>query len=100
MLELAFAAGQAATDFPQGVRPAQLAEEHGDELAPAGEAPRVPLGMVLVDGLLEFKTRKELQELGEDATKSLHGLASLESRFLEKSILPRCVRPCTGNYFF
>jgi hypothetical protein len=41
--------------------------------APAGKVPGMVLGMMFVDGLLEFKMRKELQELGENDAKSWHG---------------------------
>ncbi len=59
--QLAFASGQAPADFAQRVRLPQLAKQHGDELAPAGEAARVPLGSVLPHQLLEFQTRKQLE---------------------------------------
>jgi hypothetical protein len=36
------------------MRASQLAKQHGQELAPTGETPRVPLGFVLLDGLLEI----------------------------------------------
>ena len=45
------------------------------------------LGMMLANGLLEFQTWKELQELGEDATKSLHGRSSLGFGFLDETNL-------------
>jgi hypothetical protein len=55
------------------VRLAQLTKQHGDELAPAGEAARVPLGPVLAHPLLEFQTRKQLENLRKDAAYSVHG---------------------------
>jgi hypothetical protein len=39
---------------------AQLAEEHGHELAPAGETPGVAFGFGFLDEFLEFISRKEL----------------------------------------
>jgi putative MFS transporter len=39
-----------------------------------------------------------LKQLREDARKSLHGRASLESRFLAKSILPSRARPGTCHF--
>jgi hypothetical protein len=39
---------------------AQLAEQHGDELCPTGEAPGMALGTMIADGLLKFQARKEL----------------------------------------
>jgi hypothetical protein len=49
------------------MRPSQLAEQHGHELAPTRETPRVPLGLVLLDRLLEFPAREKLQHLRENA---------------------------------
>ena len=72
MRQLALAARQPAADLAQRVRPAQLAEQHGDELAPAGEAARVPLGLRRHDGLLKLGARKKLEQLTEDAAESGH----------------------------
>jgi hypothetical protein len=36
------------------MRASQLAKQHGQELAPTGETPRVPFRFVLLDGLLEI----------------------------------------------
>src|SRR5674476_1710942 len=49
------------------MRPSQLAKQHGHELAPTGEAPRVPLGFVLLDRLLELPAREQLQHLRQNA---------------------------------
>ncbi|MDH7504277.1 MAG: hypothetical protein QHJ82_16390, partial [Verrucomicrobiota bacterium] len=70
--ELAQRASQPAADFPQAMRPAQLAEEHGHKLRPALKAPGVALGAVLLDQLLKLQARKKLEQLGKHATKSLH----------------------------
>src|SRR5712692_7195459 len=72
MGELALATGEAATDLAQGVRPPELAEQHGHELAPTREAARVPLGLRRDDGLLKRSARKELEQLTEDAAESRH----------------------------
>lgn len=45
------------------------------------------LRFVLADRMLEFQTRKELQKLGEDATKSLHGRCSLGFGFFDETNL-------------
>ena len=71
--QLAFAAGQPPADLPQGVRPAELTEQHGHELAPAGEAAGMALGPVLLDQGLKLGAREELEQLAEDAGESLHG---------------------------
>src|SRR5574342_533910 len=70
--ELALAAGQAPADLPEGLRPAELAEEHSHELAPGGEAPGVSFGFRLLDGPLEFEPREELEELAEHAHEPIH----------------------------
>jgi hypothetical protein len=55
------------------MRPAQLAKEHRHKLGPALETPGVALSAVLRDQLLKLQARKKLEQLGKDATKSLHG---------------------------
>jgi hypothetical protein len=50
-----------------------LAKKHGDELAPASEAARVPLGSVPPHQLLEFQARKKMEDLRENAAYSVHG---------------------------
>jgi hypothetical protein len=49
-----------------------VAEEHGNELAPAGEAACVALRAVLHDGALELMAGKQLQHLAENAGYSCH----------------------------
>src|SRR5258708_33799187 len=66
MLQLTFAARQSAANLAQGMRPSHLAEQHGHELAPTGETPRVSFGFVLLDCLLEPPARKQLQHLREN----------------------------------
>ena len=77
MLQLPFATGQSAADLPQGVSSPELAEQHRHELPPAREASAVTLRLMRLDGLLELESREQLQQLGENATKSLHGWAYL-----------------------
>jgi hypothetical protein len=67
VLQLPLAARQAAANLAQRMRASQLAKQHGQELAPTGETPRVPLGLVLLDRLLEIPARKQLQYLRENA---------------------------------
>jgi hypothetical protein len=52
---------------------AQLAEQHGNELRPAGKSPGVALGSALAHQFLELGTWKKLEKLTEDAAKSVHG---------------------------
>ena len=60
MFQFALAGSEAVGDFAKGVSFSQLTEEHGDELAPAGESPGVAFGVGLFDELLEFMSGKEL----------------------------------------
>jgi hypothetical protein len=73
MAQLALAGRQPPADLAQGVSLPQLAKQHGNELAPAGEAARVPLRPVLPYQLLELQAWKELEKLGENAAYSIHG---------------------------
>ena len=58
MPQLAFAGGQAAADLAQGLRPAQMTEQHGYKLAPTTEPAGVALGAVLDDGPLQTRVRE------------------------------------------
>jgi hypothetical protein len=83
--ELAFAGSQAATNLAQGLRAAQMAEQHGHKLAPTTEPAGVALGFVLADCGLKLDSRKQLQHLTENAACSIHGggLASVMGFCLE-----------------
>src|SRR5439155_2015075 len=61
MPQLAPAGGQAPADLAQRVRLPELAKQHGDELAPTGEAARVALGSMPAHQLFELPTRKQLK---------------------------------------
>lgn len=74
MGELPFAGGESVTDLPKRMGTADLAEEHGDELAPRAKSLGVTLGLGLFDPLFEFDSRKQLQNLAEHAT-DLHRLS-------------------------
>jgi len=73
MPQLAFTGGQAAADFAQRLRSAQVAKQHGHELPPAREAAGMALGPVLDDGPLKLVPGKQLQHLAENARYSYHG---------------------------
>jgi hypothetical protein len=60
MLQLSLAARPTTTDLAQRMRPAQLAKQHGHELAPTGEPASVPLGLVFLHRVFEFPTREKL----------------------------------------
>jgi hypothetical protein len=99
VLEFAFTAGQAPADLAEAVGTAELAEEHGDKLAPAREAFGGVVGAMLPHGLFEFEAREELQQLRENARKSRHGRASLVDRlFGENQSYPSQCPPCTFHF--
>jgi len=53
--------------------PTHLAEKHGHELAPTSKTASVALGFVLANGGLKIYSRKQLQQLAENAAYSIHG---------------------------
>jgi hypothetical protein len=55
--QLALAALQSTFDFPQGVGPAKLAEQHADNLAPTRHALAAIVGSRLLDDALEIGAR-------------------------------------------
>lgn len=68
----AFTTGEPPADLAQRIRPPQLAEQHGDELAPTGEPTRMALALRGDDDLLELRAWKKLEQLTEDAAESWH----------------------------
>src|SRR5206468_999158 len=94
VFELALAARQTPADLAEAVGAAELAEEHGDELTPAREPLGGVIGTMVFDRLLELKAGEELQQLREDARKSLHGRASLGDCVLAGINLTQV---CTGR---
>lgn len=58
MFEFAFAGRQSLGDLVEAVGPSQLAEQHSDELAPAGKPTGVPLRLMLVYCSFELGARK------------------------------------------
>jgi hypothetical protein len=60
VFEFSFAAPQTTGDFSQRMGSTQLAEEHGDKLAPAGKPSGMSLGFRLFHGSLELDSRKQL----------------------------------------
>jgi len=84
VLKLAFATGQSSADLAETMRATELAEKHGDKLAPAGKSFGSVVGTMLFHGLFEFQSGKQLKQLREDARKSMHGWASLVDRLFAK----------------
>jgi hypothetical protein len=60
VFQLALTTSETSDDFPEGMGSAQMTEEHGDELAPAGESSGMAFGASLFDSLVKFMSRKEL----------------------------------------
>ena len=60
VFQFALTTSEASDDLPEGMGSAQMTEEHGDELAPAGEPSGMAFSTSLFDGLLEFRSWKEL----------------------------------------
>src|ERR1017187_1456002 len=77
MLQLPLATRQAVANLAQRMRLSQLAKQHGHELAPTGETPRVPFSLVLLDRLFEIPAREQLQHLRENAAYFVHRLSLL-----------------------
>src|SRR5215813_2492498 len=68
-------------DFPQGPRRPKLTKQHGHELSPTGKTARMALGLVLRNGLLEFLSRQQLQDLGKNGAYSIQGGSLLRLKF-------------------
>ncbi len=73
MRELSLAGREAVTNLPKGMGAAELAEEHGDELAPRAKPFGVTLGLGFFDQLFELDSRKQSQNLAKHAI-DLHRL--------------------------
>jgi hypothetical protein len=60
VLEFSLAASQTTGDFSQRMGSTQLAEEHGDKLAPAGKPSGMSFGFSLFHSFLELHSWKQL----------------------------------------
>jgi hypothetical protein len=60
MPQFPFTASKASDNLPEGMGSAQLAEEHGHKLTPAGKSSGMSFGLSLFHGLLELDSRKQL----------------------------------------
>jgi len=60
MFQLSLTAGQSTTNLAQCRRVPELAEKHGDELPPAGEATSLVFGFEVADSLFELHSWEEL----------------------------------------
>jgi hypothetical protein len=77
VFQLPLAASKASGNLTEGMGPAQLAEKHRDELVPTREFFDMTFCLCDRNQLLEFQSRKQLQQLAEYATKSIHQWPSL-----------------------
>ena len=77
------AAAEAVADLAQRIGASELAEQHGDELRPAGEALGVTLSGVLLDECGELSTRKVLEQLIEETRNLYDWIALLWAAFGE-----------------
>jgi len=72
VFQFALTASEASGNLPKGMSSTQLAEEHGHELSPAGEASSMTFGPGSVHGLEKLSFREKLQQLAKHATKPIH----------------------------
>src|SRR6202011_822406 len=84
VLQFPHRCAQSATNLTQRLGPPQVAEQHGDELAPALESTGMAIRLVLFDGRFEFQPGKQLQKLRKNTAYSIHG-GSLRSLRLVRS---------------
>ena len=77
MNQAAQTAGQPVADLAQGVGAAELAEQHRDELRPAGEPLGGMLGAMLLDECGKLGPGEMLEQLIEQAGDLYDGLALL-----------------------
>src|SRR5215472_13176085 len=76
VLQLPLAGLQSFGDLAQRLGLRQLAEQHGNQLPPTGEATRMPLCLVLAHCGFEAIARDQLENLAENATYSFQGEVS------------------------
>src|SRR5215471_2047140 len=73
MLQFSFRCGQPSAYFAQRLCISQLTKQHGYELPPARETPRMALRSLHTHGGFKFQSRKKLQNLRENAAYSIQG---------------------------
>jgi hypothetical protein len=72
VLQLPLTTSQPTGYLSQGVRPAKLAKQHAHELCPRGKPSGVTFRLNFLDFILELQPRKQLKDLAEHATESIH----------------------------
>jgi hypothetical protein len=77
VFQLPLAASKASGNLTERMGPAQLAEKHRDKLIPTREFLDMTFCLRDRNQLLEFQSRKQLQQLAKYATKSIHQWPSL-----------------------
>jgi hypothetical protein len=73
MPQLPLTGRQSAANLAQRFGPAQLAEQHGDELSPTAESARMPFGFMFTGRCVKAGSWNELQNLQENAAYSVQG---------------------------
>jgi len=73
MPQAAFTGSQSLVDLAQALGLAQLAEQHGHQLAPTRETLDPPSGAVLAHQRLELTAQEPLEKLAENAGYSIQG---------------------------
>jgi len=73
MPQLPLAGCQPAANLAQRLGPAQLAEQHGDQLSPTAESAPMPFGFMFTRRCVKAGSRNELQNLRENAAYSTQG---------------------------
>jgi len=91
--QLAFAGSQTAADLAQRLRPSQVTEQHGHELAPASKPAGMALGPMFEDGLFKLVAGKQLQHLAENARYSYHGGGGLPTIYVSQRNRSRVLPP-------
>ena len=72
MLQLPLTASKTSANLTEGMGSAQLAKQHGHELAPTCKSFSITFCLGDHDQMLKLHTRKQLQQLAKYATKSIH----------------------------
>jgi hypothetical protein len=85
MLEFSLATGQTAADFAQGIGVGHVAEQHGNQLRPAGESLGAPFRLVLRHEFGEFGPGKVMKQLTKQ-TRYLYHDHALYGNFGEKFV--------------
>jgi hypothetical protein len=95
LLELPLATGQSTADLAKTVCAAELAKQHSHDLPPARKSFGRVIGTMFFYGMFTINAWEQLQQLGENARKSLHGRSLLFRDFggVLRGFAPGCIWP-------